>query len=49
VFSGGAPCAAPPRIKVTHMQEPLDGVEVVARPGTEGWALRVPVPADRIA
>lgn len=49
VLSGGKPGAAPPRIEVTHLQEPLEGVEVVARPGNEGWTLRVPVPADRIA
>jgi len=49
VLSGGTPGAAPPRIEVSHLQEPLDGVEVVACPGDEGWTLRVPVPADRIA
>ena len=49
VLSGGTPGAAPPRIEVTHLQERLEGVEVVVCPGTEERVLRVPVPADRIA
>jgi len=49
VLVGGAPGAAPPEIEVTHQQEPLAGVEVTARPDCDGFGLRVPVPADRIA
>lgn len=40
-------CAAPD-IEVTHQQEPVAGVEVIAKPdGT--WVLRVPVPPEKIA
>ena len=39
---------AAPEIEVTHLQQPLDGVEVTAGPDGD-WVLRVPVPADRIA
>lgn len=48
VLSGEAGVGAPD-IEVTHLQQPLDGVEVSARPDSGDWALRVPVPADRIA
>ncbi|SEL56996.1 hypothetical protein SAMN05443999_106110 [Roseovarius azorensis] len=38
-----------PEIEVTHLQEPLDGVEVTGN-ATEGlWQVRVPVPVERIA
>lgn len=48
VLSGKAG-AGTPEIEVTHLQQPLDGVEVSVRPESGDWALRVPVPADRIA
>ncbi|MBE0452660.1 hypothetical protein [Roseovarius autotrophicus] len=37
-----------PEIEVTHLQEPVPGVEVIARPEGD-WVVRVPVPAERIA
>lgn len=40
---------APPEIEVTHLQQPLEGVEVVARPEEKLWVLRVPIPAHVIA
>jgi hypothetical protein len=40
---------AAPEIEVTHLQEPVPGVEVIARPEGGGWVLRVPVPAETIA
>ena len=48
VLSGEAGANAP-EIEVTHLQQPLDGIEVIERPASGDWALRVPVPADRIA
>jgi len=41
--------AAAPEIEVTHLQQPLGGIEMTARPDHGDWVLRVPVPADRIA
>ncbi|MBZ0123511.1 MAG: hypothetical protein K8F31_06455, partial [Roseovarius sp.] len=38
-----------PEIEVTHLQEPLAGVEVIARPQDRLWVLRVPVPPEAIA
>ena len=38
-----------PRIVVTHLQQPLDGVEVIARPEDGLWVLRVPIPPEVIA
>jgi hypothetical protein len=49
VLAGPGPDAAPPEIEVTHLQKPLDGIEVTARPDSGDWVVRVPVPADRIA
>ena len=46
VLAGPEPGAAPPEIEVTHQQEPLAGVEVIARPDSADWVLRVPVPAE---
>lgn len=41
--------AEAPRIAVTHLQQPLDGVEVIARPEQKLWVLRVPIPPHAIA
>ncbi|MCZ7675220.1 MAG: hypothetical protein M5U35_04110 [Roseovarius sp.] len=38
-----------PRVEVTHLQEPLAGVEVIARPEDRLWVLRVPIPPQVIA
>ena len=38
-----------PEIEVTHLQEPLEGVEVIARPQEKLWVLRVPIPPHVIA
>lgn len=38
-----------PDIEVTHQQQPVLGVEVIARPEDACWVLRVPIPPDRIA
>lgn len=40
---------APPDIAVTHLQEPVPGIELTEKPDEGLWVLRVPVPADRIA
>ncbi len=39
----------PPDIEVTHLQEPVAGVEVTEKPGERLWVVRVPVPAEKIA
>ncbi len=38
-----------PEIEVTHLQEPLEGVEVIARPQEKLWVLRVTIPTHVIA
>jgi len=38
-----------PRIEVTHLQQALDGVEVIARAEERLWVLRVPIPPQMIA
>jgi len=38
-----------PQIEVTHLDFPVDGVEVVEDRVEEHWVLRIPIPADRIA
>lgn len=43
----GEPDGAP-EIEVTHLQEPVAGVEVIARPEGD-WVVRVPVPVERIS
>lgn len=40
---------SPPGIEVTHLQKPLEGVEVIARPEEKLWVLRVPIPPHVIA
>ncbi|WP_397542592.1 hypothetical protein [Roseovarius salis] len=39
----------PPDVVVTHLQEPLEGVEVIPRPDEGLWVLRVPIPPRVIA
>lgn len=44
----GAPEA--PSIEVLHLETPVPGVTVVARPGVAGdWVVRVPIPAALLA
>lgn len=38
-----------PEIEVTHLQQPLAGVEVTEDPAAQVWLLRVPVPVETIA
>ncbi len=38
-----------PSIEVTHLDFPVDGVEVVEDRVEEHWRVSVPIPADRIA
>ena len=40
---------ATPDIEVTHLQVPLDGVEVIAKPDEKLWVLKVPIPPHVIA
>lgn len=47
VLSG--PGTDAPQIEVTHQLEPLTGVDLIARPDSNEFVLRVPVPADRIS
>jgi hypothetical protein len=44
--SGGT---ATPEVEVTHLQIPLDGVEVIEKPEEKLWVLRVPIPGEVIA
>ena len=44
--SGGT---AAPEVEVTHLQTPLDGVEIIEKPEEKLWVLRVPIPAEVIA
>jgi len=47
ITSTGAPDARP-RIEVTHLEKPLDGVELTPRDGGL-WVLRVPIPAHTLS
>lgn len=38
-----------PDIEVTHLQQPVGGVEVTENPAARIWILRVPVPVETIA
>ncbi len=38
-----------PEIEVTHLTEPVGGVEVIENPKDRNWIVRVPVPASKIA
>lgn len=39
--------AGRPHLLITHLEQPLDGVEITEDPATEGqWVLRIPVPAE---
>lgn len=38
-----------PDIEVTHQQEQVAGVEVIAKPDDRLWVVRVPVPLEKIA
>ena len=38
-----------PSIEVTHLDFPVEGVEVTEDRVEESWHVRVPIPADRIA
>ena len=39
----------PPDIEVTHLQQVLEGVEVVEKPDEDLWVVRVPIPPELIA
>lgn len=49
VLASAEPDATAPEIEVTHLQQPLDGIEMTARPDHKDWVLRVPIPVNRIA
>lgn len=49
VLTPEASDTAPPRVQVTHLQEPLQGVEVIEEAQAGHWVLRVPIPAEVIA
>lgn len=38
-----------PQIEVTHLDFPVDGVELVEDRVEEHWVLSIPIPADRIS
>lgn len=40
---------ARPEVEVTHLQAPLEGVEVIEKPDENLWVLRVPIPVEVIA
>lgn len=41
--------AEPPKLIVTHLDMPVDGVTVGPNDAGEGWLVRVPVPANKLA
>jgi len=49
VLSGAPEGGIAPEIEVTHLQDPIPGVEVIARAETGDWVVRVPVPPEKIA
>ena len=49
VLSGEIGGGADPEIEVTHQQETIEGVEVIARAETGDWVVRVPVPPEKLA
>ncbi|MGX0876958.1 hypothetical protein ACSSV4_001642 [Roseovarius sp. MBR-154] len=49
VLSGTSDAVAAPEIEVTHLQEPVEGVEVIARSESGDWVVRIPVPPEKIA
>ena len=48
VLSGESGGGAAPEIEVTHQQETIEGVEVIARAETGDWVVRVPVPPEKL-
>ena len=49
VLSGGPGGTWQPKIEVTHLERPLQGVEVTEDRELRHWMIRVPVPAALIA
>lgn len=49
VLSDPSKAPEPPGIQVTHMQQPVPGIELIARDTPGEWALRVPVPPEAVA
>ncbi len=41
--------ATPPVIHITHLGDAIEGVQVAAEGQPGEWAIRVPIPAERIA
>ncbi len=41
--------AGEPALEVLHLEKPLAGVTVAPMVGAEGWAVRVPIPADLLS
>lgn len=39
----------PPEIEVTHLEQPIPGVEVLAGAACGGWIVRVPVPTSALS
>ncbi|MCZ4352569.1 hypothetical protein O4H61_08590 [Roseovarius aestuarii] len=37
-----------PEIEVTHLEKPIDGVEVIQQKSPGNWVVRVPIPANVI-
>ncbi len=40
---------AEPALEVLHLEKPLTGVTVAPMAGAEGWAVRVPIPAELLS
>lgn len=38
-----------PQVDVTHLEQPIDGVEVIETSTGKSWAVRVPIPANTLA
>jgi hypothetical protein len=49
LLTHGAKTDARPEIEVTHLQEPVEGVEVAPAGEAGVWTVRVPIPAHLIA
>ncbi len=47
VLTSSAKTNTPPKLEVTHLEQPVDGLELVEDGGS--WAVRFPVPVEVIA
>lgn len=48
VLTGGDP-KAPPALRVTHLAQEIEGIEIKEAEGVDGWIVHVPVPVELIS